>query len=212
MAAAGKGTAALPLMPSISCGILRAMQVVSATALLFWAGFLFGWGGQPLPAVTPHSDLGPDGLFPAGIAEHQSWTRILGPTVVGMALTVTPGPRRSMGGAGQIAGGLWLATLTGFWSILSVDAATGGFGPDARQCIYASCWPAWPQQFALMTPGLLAAAAMVVMSTAFRHRWWVWRMTVPVGVLLLATLVQVAVWGNWLQPLFQGPPPAWAAR
>lgn len=181
---------------------------VVAAMLLTWVGAIWiGVGRAGLATVS----VTREGLTYSAQGSALSQTVTTGLTAAGLVL-FTGYRRRAVGLVDGIAlaGGAWVLGWVGLISKFSSGLEFGGptykDGP-ADTCVYASCWPAGYQGIAIAAPIIVAVLAAAAMATLGRRTaWWV-RAAVPPVALVMLTLVQVAVWGSAVIPLFERHPP-----
>lgn len=74
------------------------------------------------------------------------------------------------------------------------------FSSPDRHCIRTGCWPMGVQDFLAISPGVIAALALLAQSVLV-HRWpWWARAVIPVAVHVIATATQVTLWPHTIVP------------
>src|SRR3954463_14003095 len=175
-------------------------------------GVLLVLGGTAAFALEPHvAEVDPRDMEIASRVNELSpsaWVGVIAIATVGMlACAGLPRPATSNVALRSAAGQLLAA-------VAAVAATTGAswwgatwvFAPPDR-CVHASCWPADAQAAAIGTPGLLSAVSLGVAALLVRRLSWPVRAIAPAGLWLAAVLLLRVVWGPWLLPHFQAPPP-----
>lgn len=81
------------------------------------------------------------------------------------------------------------------------------YGGTANPCLYADCWPRGFQELAIVSPAVVAVISMIAMATLGRRKAWWLRASVPAGLFVVLSVVQIAAWDMYVVPLFDRPPP-----